>query len=167
MTIEGMEQFAKIVKTTYPRETLLDTAEAFEIWLRFLEDVPDEVGLAVLAEWIAHNKWSPSISDIREGAVGKVHGEIPDWGQAWGTVIKAVGKYGRYQEPEALNSMDELTRACVESIGWKYICNAEEEDIGYLKRDFEVLYKGRAERKKRELQGNVQIGQTGRGQICG
>jgi hypothetical protein len=167
MTVEGMEQFAKVVKTTYPREKLLDTAEAFEIWMRFLEDIPDEVGMAVLAEWIAHNRWSPSIADIREGAVNKIHGDVPDWGEAWQTVIKAVGRFGRYQEPDALNSLDDITRACVENIGWQSICNGEEADIGFIKRDFEMLYKGKTERKKREMQGTIMIGNMEGGRICG
>ena len=167
MTTEGMKQFTKIVKTMYPRENLLDTPEAVAIWMRFLEDVPDNIGLAVLHEWIAHNKWSPAISDIREGAVNLVHGEASDWGDAWQTVLKAVSKFGRYQEAEALASLDETTRACVENIGWKTICNGEEDEIGFLKRDFEILYKGKTARKKRELQSPVMIDKAEREKICG
>ena len=166
MTRESFKTFAEIIRETYPKETILNTSSAMEIWYEFLSDIPDEVAMAVLKNWISDNKWSPAISDIREGAVKIVHGEVPDWGRAWETVLKAIRKYGRYQEADALASLDELTRECVENIGFKYICNAEEEDIGYMKKDFEKLYTLKAERKRRALQVPM-IGRTEQDRLTG
>lgn len=167
MTRELFKTFAGIIRETYPKETILNTSSAMEIWFELLADIPDEVAMTVLKNWITENKWSPAISDIREGAVKIVHGEAPDWGRAWETVLKAISKYGRYQEADALASLDELTRECVENLGFKYICNAEEEDIGFMKKDFEKLYTLKAERKRKQLQSPIGIGKTERGQICG
>ena len=167
MTAEGFAKFATIIKATYSKETILNTPEAMAVWMELLEDIPDDVALMVLKGWCADNKWSPAISDIREGAVKIVHGEVPDWGRAWETVLKAIRKYGRYQEADALASLDELTKECVENLGFKYICNAEEEDIGYMKKDFEKLYTLKSERKRKQLQSPIGIGKTERGQICG
>lgn len=167
MTTEGFAKFATIIKATYSRENILNTPESMAVWMELLEDIPDDVAMTVLKRWCSENKWSPAISDIREGAVKIVHGDAPDWGSAWETVTKAVSKYGRYQEADAMASLDELTRECVENIGFKYICNAEEEDIGYLKKDFEKLYTLKSERKRKQLQTPVMIGNAERGQICG
>ena len=166
MTAEGFAKFATIIKATYSRETILNTPEAMAVWMELLEDIPDDVAMAVLKNWCADNKWSPAISDIREGAVKMVHGEVADWGSAWETVLKAVSKYGRYQEAEAMASLDDLTRECVENIGFKYICNCEEDDVGYLKKDFEKLYTLKAERKRRALQVPM-IGRTEQDRLTG
>lgn len=166
MTAEGFAKFATIIKATYSRETILNTPEAMAVWMELLEDIPDDVAMAVLKAWCAENKWSPAISDIREGAVKIVHGTAPDWGSAWGTVLKAISKYGRYQEDEAMASLDELTRECVENIGFKYICNAEETEIGFYKKDFEKLYMLKAERKRRALQVPM-IGRTEQDRLAG
>ena len=167
MTAEGFAKFATIIKATYSKETILNTPEAMAVWMELLEDIPDDVALKVLKAWCAENKWSPAISDIREGAVKIVHGDMPDWGSAWETVLQAIRKYGRYQEAEAMASLDELTRECVQNIGFKYICNAEEEDIGYMKKDFENLYTIKSARLKSRLQTPVMIGNADRGMICG
>lgn len=167
MTRDTFKTFAGIIRDTYPKENILQTPAAMEVWYELLSDLPDEVAMTVLKNWIAENKWSPAISDIREGAVKMVHGEVADWGSAWETVLKAVSKYGRYQEAEAMASLDDLTRECVENIGFKYICNCEEDDVGYLKKDFEKLYTLKAERKRRALQTPVMIEKNERGQLCG
>lgn len=151
MTKEGFMQFTAIAKATYSKENILNTPEALTVWMELLGDIGDEVALAALKVWINNNKWSPSISEIRETAYHLTHEKTSDWGEAWESVLKSIRKYGQYNEPKALETLDELTREVVNNLGFRNICITEEDQLGYLKRDFEKLYTLKAERKKREV----------------
>lgn len=151
MTVDGFKKFRRIICATYTRENALADADAVEIWMEMLADIPDDVAMEALKRWIVSQKWSPAISDIREYAVQAVRGEVRDWGDAWESVIKAVGSYGMMREKEALASMDELTRDCVRNIGFRQICMCQMDELGYYKKDFESLYKTKLSRQYEKM----------------
>ena len=142
--------FAAALKTYYPREGLLPNQQAMELWFRQLEDIPYKVAELVLNQWVATNKWSPSIADIREKAAVVKNGEIPDWGEGWEQVTKAIRRYGLYRQAEALASMDEITRRCVERLGFWELCASE--NVMADRANFRMIYEQLAERKKKEAQ---------------
>ena len=87
------EEFGRIVmalRTYYPRETLLPNQQAAELWFDQLQDLDYAVTEAALKLWVATNKWSPSIAEIRAQVAEIVNGKTPDWGEAWGTVKHAI-----------------------------------------------------------------------------
>ena len=143
-------QFVMALKTYYPRENLLPNNQAMELWYRQLQDIPYQVAEAALNKWVATNKWSPSIADIREITATVQKGEIPDWGEGWEQVIKAISKYGMYQIREAMESFDPITRRCVERLGFRNICLSE--DINQDRANFRMIYQQLAERKQKEQQ---------------
>ena len=57
--------FASALRTYYPREKLLPNEQAMELWFNQLQDIPYKVAELTLNKWVATNKWSPSIADIR------------------------------------------------------------------------------------------------------
>ena len=114
--------FASALRTYYPREKLLPNEQAMELWFNQLQDIPYKLAELTLNTWVATNKWSPSIADIRENATGLTQGEPKDWGEAWREVLRAINIYGSYQELEALESMDETTKRVVERLGFRNIC---------------------------------------------
>lgn len=143
--------FAAALKTYYPRETaLLPNQQAMELWFRQLQDIPYQVAEAALNKWVATNKWSPSIADIREAAASVQHGDVPDWGDAWEVVLRCISKFGSYRESEALAFMDEMTRTAVKRIGFRNICMSE--NITADRANFRMIYEQLAERKKKEQQ---------------
>lgn len=117
--------WAMALKTYYPREQLLPNQQAMELWFRELQDIPADIADVVLRKWVSTNKWSPSIAEIREMASTVVNGEAQTWGEAWETVIRAIKKYGSYRPKEALESLDPVTRKCVESLGFRELCISE------------------------------------------
>lgn len=143
-------QFVMALKTYYPRENLLPNNQAMELWYRQLQDIPFQVAEAALNKWVATNKWSPSIAEIREMTATVQRGEIPDWGEGWEQVVKAIGKYGMYQIHEAMESFDPITRQCVKRLGFKNICLSE--DINQDRANFRMIYQQLAERKQKEQQ---------------
>lgn len=142
--------FASALKTYYPKEKLLPNEAALELWYRQLQDIPYKVAEVTLAKWVATNKWSPSIADIREQAAGITQGEAKDWGEAWQEVLRCISKYGSYREEEALNSMDELTRKVVRRLGFKNICLSEEIQVD--RANFRMIYEQEQNRAKQTAQ---------------
>ena len=64
MTKQEFSMYAMALRTFYPREKLLQTQEAMELWYQMLKDIPYAKAQADLIEWAKYNKWSPSIAEI-------------------------------------------------------------------------------------------------------
>lgn len=150
MTKQEFAQFVMALKTYYPRETLLPNNQAVELWYRQLSDIPYNIAEVALNQWVATNKWSPSIADIRETANGIQNDEKFDWGEGWAQVQHAIRYYGYYSQQKALESMDEITRQAVQQMGWKNICMSENEAAD--RANFRMIYERLAERRKQDAQ---------------
>lgn len=120
-----------------------------------LMDLDYEICKAASKEYISSGKFPPSIADIREKCTAYTQSPIKDYGEAWGSVLKAIRKYGYMEEEQALNSMDELTRKCVKSLGFQNICHDEEEAA--MRANFRMIYEQEANRAKRDNQVPVML----------
>ena len=150
MTKQEFAQFVMALKTYYPRETLLPNNQAVELWFRQLSDIPYNVAEVALNQWVATNKWSPSIADIREAATGIQAGTMPNWGEGWDQVQRAIRYYGYYNQQKALESMDEITRQTVQQMGFRNICLSENEAAD--RANFRMIYERLAERARQNAQ---------------
>ena len=151
MKRDEFANFAMALRTYYPRENLLPNNEAMELWYRQLQDIPFKVAEAALNKWVALNKWSPSIAEIREQSAGlKRGGELQNWGDGWQKVLLAVRRYGMYNVEQAMESLDDLSRKCVENIGFINICRSE--NISVERANFRMLYETYIERQKQDAQ---------------
>ena len=150
MTKKEFATFAMALKTYFPRENLLPNEQAMELWFKQLEDIPYQVAETGLNKWVALNKWSPSIADIREMASELVNGELPDWGDAWEEVCKAIRCYGSYRALEALESLSPLARKATERMGFTNLCMSENPSAD--RANFRMIYENLAEREKKDAQ---------------
>jgi len=155
MTKKEFSLFVMALKTYYPRENFLPNEQAMELWYIQLKDISYQVAELVLNKWVSTNKWPPAISDIRELAMELKGIELPDWGRAWETVLKAIRRYGMYQENEALESMDEVTRQTVQRLGFTNICLSE--SIDHDRANFRMIYEQLANRQKKENQLSLEL----------
>lgn len=147
------EEFARLVmalKTYYPKDELIPNQQAAELWFYQLQDIEYKIAEMALNKWVATNRWSPRISDIRQAAAEIVSGETADWSEGWEQVIKAVESIGMYREQQALESMDEITRRCVERLGFQQICMSN--NITADRANFREIYEAEAERAKTRAQ---------------
>lgn len=142
--------FSMALKTYYPRENLLPNTQAMELWFKQLQDIPYQVAETALNKWVAVNKWSPSIADIRAEAAEIKNGETPDWGEGWESVLAAIRRYGSYRVDEAMASFEPITRRCVERIGFLNICQSE--NIAVDRANFRTLYEQLAEKEQKHRQ---------------
>lgn len=65
MTKKEFATFAMALKTYYPRENILPNEQSMALWYDHLKSIPYEVAEIALRQWVNHNKWSPSIAEIR------------------------------------------------------------------------------------------------------
>lgn len=135
--------FAMALKTFYPREQLLPNEQAMQLWYAQLRDIPDDVAQLALHKWVATNKWPPTIAEIRETAANITHGDSLTWGEAWERALTAVRRFGSYNKAAALDSLDPLTRRCVENIGYMELCLSENIMVerAHFQRIFDVYSK--------------------------
>ena len=148
------EEFFKLsaaLRTYYPRERLLPNKESMELWFEQLKDIPYSVAYKVLNVWVATQKWSPSIADLREKALELTDDSVKaNWADGWEQVLKAIKYYGRYREEEALASMDDITRGVTKRLGFLNLCDSE--NIIADRANFRNIYEQVAERAKKEAQ---------------
>jgi hypothetical protein len=130
------------LKTAFSRFKFLERAEEAEIWRQMLSDIPYDILITAVREYILTGKFPPTIADIRETALKLIKPE-KDWLDAWGTVEKAIRRYGYMQGDKALASMDEDTAAVVARFGWVSICMTENIDVirGQFRMAFESQQK--------------------------
>lgn len=150
MNKQEFSQWTMALRTYYPREQLLPNDQAMKLWYQALNDIPMQVAEAALRKWVATNKWSPTIADIRETAVDVKRGDAPDWSDGWHKVNLAIQRYGRYRPGEALASLDPITRKAVKCLGFNNLCDTE--DIGYYTRRFQQIFETEAKREQMRMQ---------------
>lgn len=142
MTKDEFALFASALKTYYPREDLFPNKQALELWFRQLEDIPYNVACNVLNSWVSLNRYSPSIADIRENSVNLVYGRVPEWGEAWGEVVEALGRFGIAGEYRAISYFSPLTLEAVNKLGYRNLCrsNNPSADRANFRDIYESLY---------------------------
>ena len=150
--------FAMALRTYYPKEQILPNQQAMDLWYRELCDIPFSVAEASLRKWVTMNKWSPSISEIREMSAGIVNGEPMSWGESWERALEAVRKYGSYNKTAALDSLDKLTRKCVEAIGYMELCMSE--NIMVERAHYQKIFEVYAKRDQTEKQIPLALQET-------
>lgn len=142
--------FAAALKTYYPKENLLPNAQAMELWFRQLQDIPYIVAEASLQKWVATNKWSPTIADIREMAVSVTSGEKMLWSDGWEQVQLAIRKYGMYNIAAAMDSFDDITRQTVQRLNFRELCISTNPMQD--RANFRMIFESLADRKEKAQQ---------------
>ena len=150
MTKEEFKKFAMALQTYYPRDNLIPNNQAMALWYRQLSDLPYNVAGIALNKWVATNKWSPTIAEIRELAAEITMGGKPEWSEGWRQVQRAIRMHGSYNIAKAMESMDDVTRQTVERMGFMNLCNSTNETAD--RANFRGIFEQIAERKQQEKQ---------------
>lgn len=152
MTKQEFGIFAAAIRTYYPKEQILPNKEAMALWYRELQDIPYQVAEAALRKWVATNKWSPSIAEIREMTVNVTHGDALTWGESWEKFKKAVRRFGMSNESAAMESFDPLTRRCAEIFGYRQFCMSDVSDEMADRAHYQRIFESLARRQQTEQQ---------------
>lgn len=147
MNFEEWKILVKGLKCAFPSERLLPDADSVKVWYQLLQDLPYDLANLSVQKHILTNHFPPTIADIREAAAEISLAQSPDWSEGWQQVLKAIRNYGVWRQEDALNSMDPITRKCVERLGFQNICLSKE--INQDRANFRMIYE---QTQKRELE---------------
>lgn len=126
----------------------LDTQSLFA---DMIEDLPAKPAKAAAMAWVRSSAGRPSVAEFRGAvrqqleAAGQVPAD-PEPGDAWGIVVQAFARVGRYREFPATHPAVKRT---VDRIGWLTLCdsdNPEADRAHFLRLYAEELGKLRQER---------------------
>lgn len=125
MDREQFKTLVKGMKAIYSQPTFIPDQDAFNMWFALMGDLPYEVCNVAIQKYMLTNKFPPTVAEIREIAANVVGGDPMTWGESWERALNAVRRYGSYNQAAALDSLDPLTRKCVDSIGYMQLCMSE------------------------------------------
>jgi hypothetical protein len=150
MTRDEFKILVKGMKAVYAQPTFIPDQDAFNMWFSLMGDLPYEVCSVAIQKYMLTNKFPPTVAEIREMAAGIVNGDPLTWGESWERALNAVRKFGSYNKGAALESLDPLTRKCVDSIGYMTLCMSE--NIMVERAHFQKIFEVYAKREQTEKQ---------------
>ncbi len=89
MTFKEFGKLADAIKTYFPRDNMLPTDTAMELWYDMLKDMDYQSAYIGLRNHVATSKFAPTIADIRNGAAISQPQELNEM-EAWSLVRKAI-----------------------------------------------------------------------------
>lgn len=118
MTTKEFAVIAAAIKTYFPRDSVLPTERAMELWYNELKDLPYNAVNLGLRMYVATNRFAPMIADIREyaGHFYTESGEELNEMAAWGLVLKAM-RNSIYHSDEEFAKLPRLVQKAVVSPG--------------------------------------------------
>lgn len=159
------QEFQKIsdaIRTYYPNSNIFPNVAAVILWYEEFKELRYEDVVAALRRHVNTSKWAPTIAELKEAVVKNAAGET-DWGDHWNRAVKAIQRFGIYQEAEALDSMDPLTREVVKRLGYKDLCRSENRmaDRANFRMVFEQVINNEYEKAALPIGLQKQIAQIG------
>ena len=126
MTREEAQKVCMILAAAFRGDLRGMTTEEVKIWaetyaLGILDLAAEDVSAAV-HRLIRSAKFMPRVSEIREAVVTTTQGQQRTGAEAWGDVLREVGRTGRYRDPRFF---DPLVARVVRGMGWTEICDSE------------------------------------------
>ena len=150
MTRDEFKVLVKGMKAVYAQPTFIPDQDAFNMWYALIGDLPYEVCSISIKKYMLTNKFPPTVAEIREMAANVVNGDPLTWGESWERALNSVRKYGSYNKQAALDSLDPITRKCVESIGYMQLCMSE--NIMVERAHYQKIFEVFAKREQTEKQ---------------
>lgn len=148
MTTQEFAKIAMAIKSFYQDPKFLSTEYEFNLWYRQLMDIDYSVMETAVTTWAESSRYKPTIADLRKQASQITTGNIPDWGEGWEQVMKAVRRYGLYNPEAAYEMMDDVTRRACKRVGFQEICM--NENITASRAAFRDIYMDEAARQAKQ-----------------
>lgn len=150
MDFDKFKLLVKGMKSIYTAPNFLPDEFAVKMWYSFLKDYSYEVLSLAIQKFVVKSKYPPTVAELRQLAVEVTQGASNDWGKGWEQVNKAIRYYGYYQEKEALETMDDITRQTVQRLGFQNLCMSE--NLANDRANFRMIFEELDKRAKEEAQ---------------
>lgn len=139
MIFDDFVKIATYLKAAYPNNRILPDDPTVRFWFKMLEDLDFNICENAVLELVSSSTFPPSIADIRKKCSSR-KAEIPEWGEAWERVQKAIRYYGAYRDDEAMESLDAITREAVRRMGYKSLCYSDIKNAETDRAQFREIY---------------------------
>jgi len=98
--------------------------ETMAVYVSDLSDIPNEILDAACTYCRTTSKWFPTIAELREASAKLQTGSdsLPPAGEAWGEVLRIIGRLGYFEQPVFDNPVAAKT---VAAMGWKNIAEGD------------------------------------------
>lgn len=150
MTRDEFKVLIKGMKAVYAQPTFIPDQDAFNMWFALLGDLPYKLCNVAIQKYMLTNKFPPTVAEIRELTANISNGDPLTWGESWERALNAVRRFGSYNKQEALDSLDPLTRKCVDNIGYMQLCMSE--NIMVERAHYQKIFEIYAKREQSEKQ---------------
>ena len=155
MNKQESARLVAVILASYPQQAAkldqsrqLGMIDAFESLLDDLTYAQCNAALRVLLQT---RTWMPSVAEIRATVVELERGPQRNGGDAWGSVLDAIRRYGAYRTPGVdFQFADPLVARCVQALGWQNLCLSEMQTSD--RKQFVELYEKLAAQSQRQAQ---------------
>ena len=146
MTREEFSILCKGMKAVYTMPSFLPDGDAMNVWYALLKDLDYRVVQTAVQKYMLTQKTPPVIADIRELCASVTMGEKPLWSDGWEEVMRAIRRYGSYNEEKAMEEMTDITKQCVKRLGYQNLCRSV--DISIDRANFRMIFEQIANREQ-------------------
>jgi len=124
MTPADASKLVAVLVAAFPNARVTSGTSA--VYERFLADLDYRDVDEAVAVLVATCKFLPTVAEIRDAVAKSRSGALtaPSAEEAWGMVLREVGRRGRYRLPEFTHPAIE---AAVSAMGWVNICDSENQ----------------------------------------
>ena len=142
----------KGMKAVYTQPAFIPDKDAFDIWYSMLQDLPYKVAAMSTQQYMAMNKFPPTIADIREGCANMQSEEEDNESKAWDKVYKAICN-STYNSESEFEKLPPIAQKVVGSPNQLRAWAMDESfNAGVESSNFKRLYVQGQEREKKQLQ---------------
>ncbi len=126
MTQAEAAKLVAVLMASFPsNKATITTSQVYE---RMLADLDYPAANAAVERLLATARFMPTIGEIRETTLALSIGEQKPGGEAWGSVTRAIGRWGGYRMPGVDFAFEDPTTArCVQIMQWQKLCLSENE----------------------------------------
>lgn len=156
MRYEEFLILVKLMKSIWTYNDFLADKDSIAVWYRLLKDIPKDQAAAAIEAYAMTNSKKPTPADIRAQAVD-IQADGTDWGDGWEEVLRAIRRHGMYDEEGALDSMSPMTREIVKRLGWKQICQSEQDEMMAVRANFRMMFEQKDEKERKEAALSLEL----------
>ena len=124
------------------------TPETIELYHAMLQDIPSEIALRAVQDWVLTSEKFPTIAGIRRKCAEVTGALSPTASEAWAEVHEIAERYGIYNENRPAWSHD-LIRQTVKALGYYHICQTD--NISTVRAQFNKMYNELREKADNEI----------------
>lgn len=153
MTAKEFGFLADAIKTYFPRDNVLPTEKAMQLWYSELKDIPYQLAYTALRKYVSTNKFAPTIADIREqvAELNNQNEEELNETAAWSIAWKAICNSG-YHAEEEFAKLPPVIQRTVHSPAqlreWALLENIDGKTITVLQSDFQRAFRMEQQRDR-------------------